>query len=112
MAPVLDMTNLRDIIDNDKTLERALIKNFHTCYHSCVAELESGIVNQDNVQWRNAAHALKGIAFNLGAEDLGQLSLKAERACEHPYPEKVELLTAIKHCYAAVAQALKLGASP
>lgn len=107
MSTVLDMTNLREIIDHDRELEQELIKNFHACYQDCMRELEAGIVNHDNVMWRNAAHALKGIAFNLGAQQLGELSLKAERGCEKPYPEKVELLGAIKHEYAAVNLALR-----
>ncbi len=107
MVEVLNMDNLRDIIDHDKELERELINNFHTCYQLCMNELEAGIANHDNVLWRNAAHALKGIAFNLGAQDLGELSLKAEQACEVPYPEKLRMLEALKQSYAAVNLALK-----
>ena len=110
MAELLTLNTLRDIIDHDQELERELINNFHACYHTCISDLEAGITNQDNIIWRNAAHALKGIAFNLGAESLGELSLKAEQASDRPYPEKVQMLEEIKTRYAAVNQALKLQA--
>lgn len=112
MADILNMENLRDIIDHDKELERELIQNFHNCYLLCISELELAITNQDNVLWRNAAHALKGIAFNLGAERLGKLSLHAEKSCECPFPEKVGILEDIKNNYDAVNEALKLMAPP
>ncbi|MBY0428661.1 MAG: hypothetical protein K2Q32_05530, partial [Alphaproteobacteria bacterium] len=40
MADILNMENLRDIIDHDKELERELIQNFHNCYLLCISELE------------------------------------------------------------------------
>ena len=107
MADILNMDNLREIIDHDKVLERELISNFHTCYHICISELGEAITNQDDVLWRNAAHALKGIAFNLGAESLGELSLQAEHASDIPYPQKVQMLEELKKSYAAVCQELK-----
>jgi HPt (histidine-containing phosphotransfer) domain-containing protein len=106
MAAVLDMTNLRDIIDHDKELERELIQNFYTCYHTCISDLESSLDTMDAVQWCNAAHALKGIAYNLGAEQLGSLCLKSEQAHLADAPEKSILFLEIKTAYAAVATAL------
>lgn len=107
MPAVLNMENLREIIDNDRELERELVSNFYTCYHTCMSELETSLDTQDTVLWRNAAHALKGIAYNIGAECLGELSLKAERACESSILEKQELFEALKQSYAAVDYALK-----
>jgi HPt (histidine-containing phosphotransfer) domain-containing protein len=108
MATILNMENLRDIIDHDQDLERELVNNFHTCYQICISELEAAIASNDNVLWRNASHALKGIAFNLGAESLGDLSLKSEQSSEVPSPEKIELLEKLKQGYTAVSQQLKL----
>jgi HPt (histidine-containing phosphotransfer) domain-containing protein len=106
MVAVLNMTNLRDIIDHDKELERELIQNFYTCYHACMVDLEASFETMDAVQWRNAAHALKGVAYNLGAEQLGSLCLKSEHACHADAPTKSILFLEIKTAYAAVAGAL------
>ncbi len=106
MGNVLDIRNLRDIIDNDKMLEQQLIVNFHSCYHTCIDDLESSLKTNNPVQWRNAAHALKGVAFNLGAEQLGMLSFEAEMASGKPLTHKTPLLAGIKAAYGHVQQAL------
>lgn len=106
MAVILDMTNLRDIIDHDVELERQLIENFHVCYRSCVTNLETALNDENIILWRNASHSMKGIAFNLGAEKLGELCLKSEQAHLAPYSEKIILLSEIKLAYAEVETAL------
>lgn len=105
MNAVLNMHNLRDIIDNDKVLEAELVRNFHACYYTCIADLEASLHN-NTAQWRNAAHALKGVASNLGAEELSALSFQAELASAQSLTQKTQLLAAIKAAYDDVEQAL------
>lgn len=108
MTAILNMHNLRDIIDNDKALETELVQNFHACYHSCIIDLEASLHSNNPVQWRNAAHALKGVASNLGAEQLSALSFQAELACAQSLIQKTPLLAAIKAAYRDVEHALTL----
>ncbi len=106
MNAVLNMHNLRDIIDNDKVLEAELVRNFHACYYTCIADLEASMHSNNPVQWRNAAHALKGVASNLGAEQLSALSFQAELASAQSLTQKTTFLTAIKAAYGDVDLAL------
>lgn len=109
MNAVLDMTNLRDIIDDDKVLEAELVRNFHACYRTCVVDMEDSLHSNNPVQWRNAAHALKGVALNLGAEQLSALSYEAELASTQSLTHKAPLLAGIKAAYSDVEQALAVG---
>lgn len=106
MGSVLDLRNLRDIIDHDKAMEQQLIMNFHNCYRNCIDDLESSLKSNNPVQWRNAAHALKGIAFNLGAEELATLSFEAELASGQTLTQKAPLLAGLKIAYGQVQRAL------
>jgi HPt (histidine-containing phosphotransfer) domain-containing protein len=106
MRAILDMTNLRDMIDNDYVVERTLIAAFHECYAVSLHELGQSLRDNSHAQWRNAAHAMKGIAFNIGAYRLGDACLIAEHSCNQPPAKKHELLKAITHHYAALCQTL------
>ena len=107
MHATLDMTNLRTMIDNDSAIECELIHAFHACYAASLRDLENGLTQHDNVQWYNGAHAIKGIAVNIGAYRLGDLCLHAEQASDEKNSVKQSMLDAIQQNYLEVCQALQ-----
>jgi HPt (histidine-containing phosphotransfer) domain-containing protein len=97
MNPV-DLTNLRAMIDNDRDMEAELITEFYRATEEGLKILGDNLHNPE--RWRQQAHALKGIALNLGAEALGELAKIAQLSFEKTPAEKQELLAALNAEYA------------
>ena len=76
-APV-DLTNLRSMTDGDVELEKTLFEEFYTSFEKGILALRTNCANSSAEAWRSNAHALKGVALNLGAEKLGALCKKAQ----------------------------------
>lgn len=74
----VDLTNLRDLIDGDAEMEQMLLEEFLSSSKESMDELAANQHDGEHETWRKAAHALKGLAYNLGAEPLGVLSSKAQ----------------------------------
>ncbi|MGB0720421.1 MAG: Hpt domain-containing protein [Bdellovibrionales bacterium] len=104
---VVDLTNLREAIDGDKELEQELFDEFISSSKVLIIALEQHCAgNSDNEAWRKAAHALKGISVNLGADHLGTLSKDAQEGFEAASPEKNTWLSQIKAEHEKVLQFL------
>ncbi len=106
MQPV-DLTNLREMIDGDTELEQALFEEFYNAGGECLAALEASLTATDSEAWRRNAHIFKGIAFNLGANALGDLCKKGQEEYSAPDTEKMVLLASIKTSFAQVKDYLK-----
>jgi HPt (histidine-containing phosphotransfer) domain-containing protein len=107
MHEVVDLANLREITEGDPELEKALFEEFCRCGERCIDALESSFAGADNLAWKNQSHALKGTAFNLGANRLGELCKKAQEGFEYPQTEKALLLEEIKASFEATRSLLK-----
>ena len=96
-SPPVDLANLRDMIGNDKELESELFEEYRSSSESILDELDNYCQQEsDNESWKKAAHALKGIAYNLGANKLGELCKEAQDAYTLPANEKKMLLEKIQ----------------
>ena len=94
---VVDLTNLRLVTDGDPDLERELFDEFITSSVDLVTELEAHCAGENsNEDWRKSAHALKGIAANLGASHLAEISKQGQEGAEKDLEWKVDLLGQIK----------------
>jgi len=98
-APV-DLANLRDMIDGDKEMEKALFEEFFSSFEAGIAALQSS--SGDAEAWRKEAHALKGVALNLGAQTLGELCKNAQEAQHDPEKTKAAMVATIRAEYEQV----------
>ena len=105
---VVDLSNFREATDGDKELEQELFEEFYASSDDIMVKLDAHCTeNNDNETWRQAAHALKGLAINLGAARLGELCKKGQDMSENSIPEKQELLHSIKSEHTKVIEYLK-----
>ena len=95
MTQSVDLTNLRDMTDGDPDMERELFAEFISSFESELAQLRASLSDSASETWRRRAHALKGVAFNLGAMRLGELCKQAQDAPQSNPEAKSELLTKI-----------------
>lgn len=98
MNDSVDLANLRSITDGNKELELMLFNEFCISAETSIQTMAENCVEN----WRSAAHALKGSAYNLGAHILGDLCKKAQDNPAIDGTEKEELLNAIKAEYIRV----------
>lgn len=99
MTEPVDLTNLRSMTDGDAEMEQMLFEEFYSSCETLIDKLGQNIANNDNENWRKDAHAIKGIAYNLGAAHLGNLCKQAQDSPDMPGPEKQGLLQAIRIAY-------------
>jgi len=93
MEPV-DLTNLRSMTDGDAEMEKALFEEFFSSFEAGMASLQKNI--GDAEAWEKEAHALKGVALNLGAMELGGLCKKAQEEPHADAGTKSGLLNSIQ----------------
>ncbi|MDF2965616.1 MAG: hypothetical protein K0Q51_1004 [Rickettsiaceae bacterium] len=98
----VDLTNFREIAGGDKALEKALFEEFIKSADQYIIALSQESFKGGNENWRETAHAFKGIALNLGALALGELCKNAQEASEESKEFKLNLLNKIKQEYELV----------
>ena len=101
MAAV-DLKNLREMTEGDPEMERELFAEFISSFESELAQLRASQSDSASETWRRRAHALKGVAFNLGAMRLGELCKQAQDAPQSNAGAKAELLGKIDAEFADV----------
>ena len=99
MGHPVDLSNLREMIDGDVELEKALFEEFYLAGEQCIAALQASLTSGDAQAWRASAHALKGTALNLGANDLGALCKQAQDEYEFPTAQRAALLLEIQTAF-------------
>lgn len=92
----VNLTNLRELTDGDKDIEKELFQDFIDSSALLLADLEKFISEDAFEEWRKSAHGLKGISANLGAENLSHLSKTAQDSFEKDRTEKQQILTNLK----------------
>lgn len=107
MATPVDLTALREITDGDPELERELFQVFFASAETCIIALDASTGVDTQETWRKQAHAFKGIALNIGAQELGAWCKKAQDASSESAQHKHALLQDIKTAYAQVTAFLK-----
>lgn len=107
MTESVDLTGLRAITGGDVELEKELFQAFLESGRQCLALLETSWQAGSEKTWREQAHALKGLAFNLGAKPLGELCKTAQNSAEAGAEVKCELLKAIQAEFGNVVKFLE-----
>jgi len=107
MTDPVDLENLREMIGNDKAIEKELISVFLTSSDECLESLKENTSDENNETWKSQSHAWKGLALNLGANQLGELCSEAQNNKDLNEISKKELLTKIIDEYEKVKIFLK-----
>jgi HPt (histidine-containing phosphotransfer) domain-containing protein len=93
--------------EGDPELEKALFDEFYASFEKGINALRMSSEPAAAEKWRQEAHALKGIALNLGADHLGALCKQAQEEYNVDPTAKSALLARIEHEYQAVQKFLK-----
>lgn len=107
VANSVDLTNLRSMTDGDKDLEMSLFQEFYISSEQSLQTLAENCTDGQNETWRATAHALKGTAYNLGAQLMGDLCKKAQDNPAASGVDKKALLDILEAEYAKVKEFLQ-----
>jgi len=66
------------MIGGDPDVEKELLGIFLESSEECLTALRQNTSNDADKEWRDQAHAWKGMSLNLGAENLGKLCAAAQ----------------------------------
>ena len=81
--PTVNTRILQDIEDlGGREFLQTMIQKFVEDALACVTLMEQAIDGHDPAQLQDAAHGLKGIARNMGADALSELAMQLETACQ------------------------------
>jgi HPt (histidine-containing phosphotransfer) domain-containing protein len=102
MQEPVNLTNLRSMIDGDAEMEKALFEEFFSSFAAGIEALQANCTNSDTEAWRKEAHALKGVALNLGAQNLGNLCKNGQDSYLGNAQTKEKILGDIREEYTKV----------
>ncbi len=74
----IDFTLIQEASGGDPAIERELFRLFLETGSHCREKLQAALSEQQENDWREAAHELKGASLSLGANQLGRLCKQAE----------------------------------
>jgi CheY-like chemotaxis protein/HPt (histidine-containing phosphotransfer) domain-containing protein len=94
--PPVDMERLNLFTDGDPQEEKELLDLFFQQAELSVAELEINCDEENNENWKHAAHRIKGSSANLGATILAKVCEKAEKNYNAETASKQAMLAQIK----------------
>lgn len=102
---MLDLTNLRQITDNNAAMIHALLDEFIRTTDDDAAQLKRAVENRESVQVSTFSHRIKGSAAIVGASELMKLSGELEQAGRMNNTEQFNaLLDRIHRCYQQVSE--------
>lgn len=93
---ILNLSNLRNSIGDDRELEQELFEEFRTSTLQLLEDLAASCQTENNEKWRQTAHALKGIAANLGAVRMAEICRTAQTSAEEGMDTKKFLTETIR----------------
>jgi len=105
--PAVDLSNLREMTNGDKDLEGVLFQEFFASTKQLLTQLTQAFESDNPEAWKAAAHALKGTAYNLGAQQLGDYCKTAQEDFEISRDIKQPLLQSIAQEYGQVKEFLE-----
>ena len=94
-APPMNVNRLNMVAATD-TEKTALMSLFFRLADEAVATMENSRRGDEFLQWKQAAHSLKGSAANLGMAALSELCQQSENASSLTYEQRSHLLQGIK----------------
>ncbi len=94
---IMDWTRLDIFSDGDPAERGELIKLFITHAKDSIKVMEQSLTRDTCLEWKKAAHKLKGSAANLGALKLSKICEEAENNFEASQQEKEKILEVLKN---------------
>jgi HPt (histidine-containing phosphotransfer) domain-containing protein len=107
MSQPVDLTNFREMTDGDVELEKELFDEFISSSIDGIAVMANSLGKGESDAWRATAHALKGVAQNLGAKKLGKLLEQGQSTANADRQTKQKILTNIDDEFTAVREYLR-----
>jgi len=104
---IVDLTNVREIIKDDKAMAEKLFGIFITDSMKYITMLENNCTPDASEIWKDNAHALKGVALSLGANKLAKASNETKANHNASPEEKTNMLNEIKSEFQKVKEFLK-----
>lgn len=92
----LDLSNLRDNSMGDEEFVREILELFVSQSKERIVQLNAEITDGANEQWVSHAHALKGMAANIGALHLRRLCADAQLMADTTAAQRADILNKIK----------------
>ena len=103
----VDLTNFRMVTGGDPHIEQHLFTQFIEATRQNLSGLVASQEGMNEQEWRHHAHAIKGAAYNLGANELAELCLRAEKMKADTIQRKQEQLERITHAFEDVGSFLQ-----
>ena len=105
-GPAFNVADAMGRLMNNKNLYKKLLDKFEAGYADYDKQLVEAVNAQNFELGIHLAHTMKGLAGNLGAEDLQAASLKVENLCKQGEPSP-EFVPALDLFVAELARALE-----
>lgn len=99
-VPSFDLSMIRTVCGNDTEMEQELIKAFISETRKNLERLNACTTNGISQNWVDVAHSMKGGASNIGATELKELCLTAQKM-NAPSTTMVERLALSKRIHTA-----------
>ena len=93
---IVQLSQLREIVGDDKELEQSLISMFISSSEENIEYLKNNFKDNEDDLWKLNAHSLKGASRNIGAVNLGDLCSIAQDAFAGSAVEKQDLYLKIQ----------------
>ena len=94
---IIDTCIFHDYVGNDKAEVEFMIDLFVQQSSTYYAELKIACTHDDQAEWHDVAHKLKGMASFTGANQLYETCKTAQNKHEQPKHEKLYLLKTIEN---------------
>lgn len=95
----VNYSRIKEIAGDDEELIKTLLQLFVDTFEKCIKEMEDSITlipQEGDQEWQDANHELKGSAYNLGFEELGDYCKKVEFISDNP-EEKEKIIAEYKN---------------
>ncbi len=107
IQPSVNLEWVRELTGGDADLEEALFQEFFTSTEQLLTQLTQALESDNPDAWKSAAHALKGTAYNLGAQLMGDYCMTAQEDFGASREVKQPLLHSITQEYIKVKHFLE-----
>jgi len=79
MDQILDKEALMETIDHNTDLLKELIRLYMANLPKLMAQIKEGVLKKDGSMIEHAAHALKGMSYNISAQRIASATLTLEK---------------------------------
>lgn len=105
--PMLDLSNIRSLSDNDRAIEQEFAQVFYDQAIQHITALRTHCVDGTSDPWKEAAHSLKGGAATIGALQLHAIASKAQYMHDANSHTRQSVLQELEQTFFETCTALK-----